>query len=241
MFLLFNLPIEVVLIILAACYSGDLHSLSLVNRSVSHLTDERRRKLHVMCLPPFNIRAPHRKFQIYIWLPRKNIGYEDIVALCRVLDCGSFRSLRHLKLEYNQIGDLGMVELSNTVANGSILALKTLNLSDNLIGDTGLQAFAGAIGSGSLRSLEVLDLRNNQIGDAGMVEFSRQIPIGSLRALTYLDLEHNQIGDRGIIEFSRSIAMDPLPACKMIAVFGNPGNAAPLKAACEERGYYLFN
>ena len=70
-----------------------------------------------------------------------------------------------------------------------------------------------------------------------MIEFSRSITNGSLRALTRLDLDDNQIGDAGMIDFSRAIASGSLPACATILVEdGNPGNAAPLEAACEERG-----
>ena len=89
---------------------------------------------------------------------------------------------------------------------------------------------------GSLRALEDLDLSYNQIGDAGMVEFSRSITIGSMANLEQLFLSYNSIGDVGMIEFSRTIANGSLSACKRIVVIENPGNAAPLKAACEERG-----
>ena len=54
---------------------------------------------------------------------------------------------------------------------------------------------------------------------------------------TYLDLDDNQIGDAGMTDFSRAIASGSLPACNVIDVRGNPGNAASLKAACAERGF----
>ena len=51
------------------------------------------------------------------------------------------------------------------------------------------------------------------------------------------EIGSNCIGDIGMQAFASAIAMGSLPACKMILVEDeNPGNAAPLKAACEERG-----
>ena len=118
-----------------------------------------------------------------------------------------------------------------------------LSLRRNQIGDAGMTAFSNALGNGSLRSLDILDLDNNQIGDVGMVEFSRQITIGSLRHLTELHLAFNQISDTGMVSFANAIKPTPenpmgsLPACATILVEdGNPGNTAPLEAACEERG-----
>ena len=245
MFLLFNLPVEVVLIILTACSSGDLHSLSLVNRSVSHLTDERRRKLHVMCLPPFNMRAPHTRAQTCISIPGKKIGYEGIVALCGVLDSGSFRSLKVLDFKYNNIGDLGMIELSHTVANGSLGTLTQLKLGGNKIGDQGMIAFSNALDNGSMKSLQQLWLDGNAIGDAGMIAFADALksPIGSMGNLQILGLHGNKISDDGMAAFANAIKptlenqMRSLPACNIILVeCGNPGNAAQLKVACEERG-----
>ena len=56
-------------------------------------------------------------------------------------------------------------------------------------------------------------------------------------ALTHLNLSGNQIGNAGMTEFSHAVANGSLPKCNEILVtIGNPGNAAPLKAACEERG-----
>jgi hypothetical protein len=73
-----------------------------------------------------------------------------------------------------------------------------------------------------------------------MIEFSRAITNGSMVALDVLYLQQNLIGDAGMIEFSRSVASGSLPKCNVMFVSGNPGNTAPLKAACEERGINLF-
>ena len=58
---------------------------------------------------------------------------------------------------------------------------------------------------------------------------------GSLRSLCSLDLESNTIADPGMIAFSNAIRNGSLPACNVIGVRENPGNAASLKAACGKR------
>ena len=107
-------------------------------------------------------------------------------------------------------------------------------------GDEAMQqlssAFMYAHANGSMRNFVDLRLSNNRIGDEGMKAFSAATSSGSLRALTRLDLDGNQIGDAGMTDFSRAIASGSLPACNVIGVRENPGNAASLKAACEERG-----
>ena len=100
-----------------------------------------------------------------------------------------------------------------------------------------MSEFSSSISIGSMGALQYLYLNHNQVGDSGMVTFSEALGSGSLRALEDLNLCYNQIGDAGTVEFSRSITIGSLPACKMIIVEDeNPGNAAPLKAACEKRG-----
>ena len=59
--------------------------------------------------------------------------------------------------------------------------------------------------------------------------------------LIELNLYNNQIADEGMVALGSAITMASLPKCTMIVVSGNPGNTAPLKAACEERGIALLN
>ena len=66
------------------------------------------------------------------------------------------------------------------------------------------------------------------------------MPIGSMAKLTFLSLAGNAIGDVGMQAFAEAIGNGLLPACKAIVVYRNPGNSAPLKAACEERGIDCF-
>jgi hypothetical protein len=90
--------------------------------------------------------------------------------------------------------------------------------------------------NGSLRALTSLNLGFNQIGDAGMGDFSRAFASGSMGELKHLYLSENVIGDAGMIKFSEALGKGSLPACATILVEdGNPGNTAPLEAACEER------
>jgi hypothetical protein len=175
-------------------------------------------------------------------LSNNQIGNAGMISLSEATGKGSMGALERLGLSCNQIGDAGLQSLAGAIGNGSMGKLERLNLARNNISDVGMAGFSRAIASGSLRSLEVLNLRNNQIGDAGMIEFSRQIPIGSMGALEILNLSRNQIGDAGLQALAGAIGkLSPLPACKRIVVIGNPGNAAPLKAACEERGIDLVN
>jgi hypothetical protein len=143
----------------------------------------------------------------------KGLDYADVAVLVTLASSGSLRALTRLELDCNQIGDPGMIEFSRSIT------------------------------SGSMANLTVLGLSSNKIGDAGMIELSRAIAIGSLRQLTTLGLNYNQSGDIGMITFAEALQptdnfpMGSLPACKMILVeHENPGNAAPMKAACEERG-----
>jgi hypothetical protein len=174
----------------------------------------------------------------FLSLSRNQIGNAGMIEFSRSIASGSMGALKVLSLSRNQISDAGMISLSEAIAIGSMGNLHTLSLGGNAIGDPGMIAFADALKSpiGSLRSLELLNLGDNQIGDVGMQAFADAIGSGSLRALTRLNLDGNQIGDPGMIEFSRSIASGSLPACNVIGVRENPGNAASLKAACEERG-----
>lgn len=69
-----------------------------------------------------------------------------------------------------------------------------------------------------------------------MVSFSDAIAMGALGSLAQLWLSRNRIGDEGMQAFSLAIATGVLTSLQTVYVFGNPGNAAALKEACNSRG-----
>ena len=183
--------------------------------------------------PPFNISRPSL-------VENLRLHSDSVVSFVHACKSGvSLHNLRSLRLG-GSIGDAEMVDLSRAIATESLRALTELDLEFNQIGDLGMIEFSRSIANGSLRALTTLFLNDNQIGDAGMIEFSRSITNGSMGALTSLWLSNNNIGDQGMIAFSNAIASGSWPKCTMIVVSGNPGNAAPLKSACEERGIACF-
>jgi hypothetical protein len=145
---------------------------------------------------------------------------------------------RTIRLRDRGIDDELMITLAH--AMGSMGALRELNLYGNQIGDAGMQAFADTIGSGSMGALTLLALDHNHIGDAGLQALAGAIGNGSLPNLRSLDLGDNTLVDEGMKAFALAIASGSLPKCAMIVVSGNPGNTAPLKSACEERGITCF-
>ena len=181
------------------------------------------------------------------------LEYKKIVMQARQLcakvggTSGGVAASQVLHWQRKQIDVADMTTLANISHSGSLPNLTTLFLHNNLIGDAGMIEFSRAIASGSLANLTTLNLWDNQIGDSGMIAFAEALkptpnfPMGSLRSPMHLFLNNNQIGDAGMIEFSRSIASGSLPKCIAILVSGNPGNAAPLKAACEERGIHVYS
>ncbi len=72
-----------------------------------------------------------------------------------------------------------------------------------------------------------------------MISFAEAVRSGSLAALTRLELDRNQIGDAGLSAFSSAIAMGALPKLEFLSVWGNPGNTAGVKEACESRDFLI--
>ena len=196
-------------------------------------------KLAPLLAAPFMLRPSdllHAK-ELDIW--GNTIGDTGMISLSEAISNGALGALQKLFLYENQIGDAGMVEFSRAIASGSLRALEYLDLANNQIGNVGMIEFSRSIPIGSMGVLKVLLLNHNQIGDAGLRALAGAIGNGSLRSLTMLRLNHNNISDLGMIAFAEALKspMGSLPACATILVEdGNPGNAAPLEAACEERG-----
>ena len=79
------------MLILLLCSGGDLHSLALVNKRVSELTSDRRRKIAVLRYPPFCVSNPVTTS--YLCLDGNQIGDLGMVAFSEALGSGSLRSL----------------------------------------------------------------------------------------------------------------------------------------------------
>ena len=230
MFPTVDLPIEVVLIIFAACSSVDLHSLSLVNRDISHASDETRRKIYVLSLPPFNIQKqdkrqlwfniqkPHTSELKGLDLSANQIGDSGMIDFVRAFAIGSVANLTQLNLASNNISTVGAIAFANAIKptaqnpTGAMGALECINLNDNTIGSEGLQTIASAISNGSMANLEWFFLNNNQISDSGIIAIAEALksPMRSMVAHRGLYLANNLIGDDGVVEISHSIAKGSL-------------------------------
>jgi hypothetical protein len=90
--------------------------------------------------------------------------------------------------------------------------------------------------SGGVAASQVLDWQQQKIDEADMTTLANISQSGALASLKVLDLDENQIGNAGISALAKAIGKGALPVCNVIGVVENPGNAASLKAACEERG-----
>ncbi len=141
----------------------------------------------------------------------KRVTDDDMDVLSTLFGAsGALPNLEKLRLDNNNIGDIGLSALATAVGNGALPLLNSLYLGDNQIGDSGLASFATALGSGALPSLTQLVLIENQIGDAGLTAFATAVGSGSLPSLKTLGLGHNMIGDAGVSALAG--AMGALPS-----------------------------
>lgn len=173
-----------------------------------------------------------------------DISDTGLTSLSDAFKINLLATVTNLNLSRNNVGEAGMHALSSAIAMGSMANLTELNLANNIIGNVGLQAFAKTIGKGSMANLVGLSFASNRIGDAGVIELLRAIAIAHMANLGFLGLGYNNISDAGIISLSDAIGESSLFSCVAIDVaidvMENPGNAAPLNAACEKRGIFCL-
>ena len=98
--------------------------------------------------------------------------------------------VQYLRLDGNQIGDVGISAFAEAVRSGALAQLQELWLNSNSIGDVGMKAFADAVRKGALDKLEKLYLHENKIGDAGMSALAVACASGTLPALKNLAVEY---------------------------------------------------
>lgn len=172
------------------------------------------------------------------------IGEEGMEAFSlAIIGVGVVR-LTGLDLSNNRIGDRGLLAFSKTFnpnsnsPSGSMASLDVLNLNANRISDAGLVALFDTISQGSMAKLKWLGLGDNQISDDGAIALSEAIDKDYMANLQDLHLYRNNISDDGMVSLSAVIGNGSLPACKCIHVSENPGNTAPLKAACAMRTWH---
>ena len=63
---------------------------------------------------------------------------------------------------------------------------------------------------------------------------------GSLANLEEINLYYNEVGDAGMTALSEAIDKGSLAALQLVSLDGNPGNAQPVKAACDARGITCY-
>ncbi|XP_016401145.1 MHC class II transactivator isoform X3 [Sinocyclocheilus rhinocerous] len=124
-------------------------------------------------------------------------GPELFPKLVEVLP--SLRSLQHLDLEKNQIGDSGAEKLAGVLH--FLECLKLLNLSQNLIGDAGVEKLAKALAS--VPSLQSLSLYGNAIADIGAEHLALALP--DMNFLQDLNVAFNKFTDLGATKLGAAL------------------------------------
>ena len=97
------------------------------------------------------------------------------------------------------------------------------------------EALRYAHAHGGLTKLTTLGLGFNQLGDGFVTSFVALLDEGGLAGVETLALPCNAISEQGMQELAAAIARGGLPSCTWINLDDNPGSAAPVEEALEER------
>mmetsp|Transcript_7758 Transcript_7758/g.11713 ORF Transcript_7758/g.11713 Transcript_7758/m.11713 type:complete len:689 (-) Transcript_7758:126-2192(-) len=137
-------------------------------------------------------------------LSLKRITSHEATLLCEVLK--SVKSVRVLKLCYNELGDVGCEALASAINLHS--SLTTLDLGFNNIGDDGAKSLAKGLHMND--ALETLYLSGNNIGKSGMKALSEALkyPHSSQSGLRTLHLTGNRIGPEGSVFLASALKVN---------------------------------
>ena len=102
------------------------------------------------------------------------------------------------------------------------------------------EALRYAHAHGGLTKLTKLGLYGNKLGDGFVTSFVALLDEGGLAGVEMLHLHNNAISEQGMQELAAAIARGGLPSCTVIFLDGNPGSAAPVVEAAEQRGGVTF-
>ena len=125
------------------------------------------------------------------------IGDDDVGLLSREVLCG-LRSLERVTLELNECSDDGCVHIAGLIEHRK--SIKHLSLLLNNVGERGAQVLAEGLSRSSLLSLTMyatqLDLHDRSIGDTGAGHIAATIKHHP--TLTSLCLAQNQLSNMGL-------------------------------------------
>ena len=150
------------------------------------------------------------------------------------------------EIKFTNSGDVGLVckiyERAFLTEMGDATALDYYRLQwDDAAGAELCEALRYAHAHGGLTKLTTLNLYGNKLGDGFVTSFVALLDEGGLAGVEALLLYDNAISEQGMQELAAAIARGGLPSCTQIELRANPGSAAPVKEAAEQRGGMMVN
>lgn len=166
------------------------------------------------------------------------IGFERFAAALAPGVSAALTNVRHIQLQRNNLGDLGMKLLLPRLREGALPRLCELHLAYNGLSDDSAVLFGEALAAGALPKLTHLNLSQNRLADASCVEIGRALREPSRKAFAALYLGGNAIGDAGGADIAQLVAGGSpaggfVPKLGVLQLFGNQ-LSAPTKAAVSE-------
>lgn len=124
------------------------------------------------------------------------------------------RTVTHLDLSHNGVGDMGCGLLCKMLLGGSAACVITsVRLADNSIGPRGGEAIGAVLRRSD--ALVHVDLRLNQLGDVGGAAVMAGIAACNSRTLTSLSMANNNVGGQTAAAFAGVLAS---PSCALTSV-----------------------
>ena len=145
------------------------------------------------------------------------------------------------EIKFTNSGDVGLVckiyERAFLTEMGDATALFYSVLEwDDAAGVELCEALRYAHAHGGLTKLKFFRLGRNKLGDGFVTSFVALLDEGGLAGVGRLRLIDNAISEQGMQALAAAIARGRLPSCTLIALGVNPGSAAPVEEAAEQRG-----
>jgi len=219
-----GMPTEVLALVLAACSINTLPVLAATSKLIGEASDERRKRIAVLKLPPFET-TPYAVnlecncgvlFHAGLWKLALSSG-----AFAGALYSGALPHLKEIHLYGNHIGDSGLQNLCECFFKGALDMLEIIDLSNNQIGDVGVSAFAAVLSSKALPQLTHLVIDHNQIGDFGVSTLADVLSKGALPQLESLILSYNKIGDIGVSDLAKALSKGALQNLVRFGIYNN--------------------
>ena len=145
------------------------------------------------------------------------------------------------EIKFTNSGDVGLVckiyerAFLTEMGDATLLVYPELRW-DDAAGVELCEALRYAHAHGGLTKLTSLSFQRNKLGDGFVTSFVALLDEGGLAGVETLYLSDNAISEQGMQELAAAIARGRLPSCTGIVLVGNPGSAAPVEEAAEQRG-----